>query len=55
MFRVRENKILNGNKCFGPHKDIKTNVCVCVHVLIPVTGLGLSMYLSRCPFLRRLS
>ena len=27
-FRVRENRMLNGNHC--PHKDSKTNVCVCV-------------------------
>ena len=26
--RVRENRIVNGNKCFGPHLDSKTNVCV---------------------------
>jgi hypothetical protein len=27
---VRENKILNGNQLFVPHKDSKTNVCVFV-------------------------
>ena len=26
---VTENRILNGNQLFGPHKDSKTNVCVC--------------------------
>jgi hypothetical protein len=28
---VRENRILNGNQLFGPHKDSKT--CVCVYTL----------------------
>ena len=44
-----ENRILNGNQLFGPHKDSRTNVsacvreCVCVCVCLctlPFKSLG---------------
>ena len=28
-FKFRDKRSLNGNQLFGPHKDSKTNVCVC--------------------------
>ena len=36
--KVRENRILNGNQWFGPRKDCKTNVCVCVGCSATVCG-----------------
>lgn len=34
--RVRESRILNGKQLFGPHKNRKTNMWMCVHMCLSV-------------------
>lgn len=47
-----ENSILKGNTCFGPHKDGKTNmgVCVCVCDLTSMIAVASALSLAHILF-----